>query len=287
MNSALIAFATAGAMFAAGPPKPKKPDIVTTIMPAEASRSITYSERDIPTIRTRLHYTTVIVLPKSENIRDFVCGDSEAWTINGADGTNFAYIKPEKAGARTNLNLVTASGNVYSFLIVEGDGQPDLKVFVETKDVAMVAAQSARPKWVTMLELDAERQKVEDAEREVDKANDKAHAAEDKANKSVAESGARADRDIATFRRGFPSSLKYDYDFKDKRQFGVHAIAHNKEFTYIWADPAETPSLYEVKDGKPNLTSFDYENGVYIVQKILDSGYLAIGKRRLQFKRED
>jgi type IV secretion system protein VirB9 len=42
-----------------------------------------------------------------------------------------------------------------------------------------------------------------------------------------------------------------------------------------------------VKDGKPNLTNFEYRNGTYIVTKILDSGYLAIGKARMNFTREE
>jgi hypothetical protein len=40
-----------------------------------------------------------------------------------------------------------------------------------------------------------------------------------------------------------------------------------------------------VKDGKPNLVSFQLENGVYIIPKIVDSGYLALGKKKLTFAR--
>ena len=43
---------------------------------------------------------------------------------------NIAHLKPAKEGAATNLNLVTASGTVYSFLLAEGKGAPDLKVYV-------------------------------------------------------------------------------------------------------------------------------------------------------------
>jgi len=41
----------------------------------------------------------------------------------------------------------------------------------------------------------------------------------------------------------------------------------------------------EVKDGKPNLISFQFESGVYIAPKIIDNGYLAIGKKKLPFAR--
>jgi len=40
-----------------------------------------------------------------------------------------------------------------------------------------------------------------------------------------------------------------------------------------------------VKDGKPNLINFQVENGVYIVPKIIDSGYLAVGKKKITFTR--
>ena len=53
------------------------------------------------------------------------------------------------------------------------------------------------------------------------------------------------------------------------------------------ARPEETPALYELKDRTPNLVNFDYRDGVYVVDKVLDSGYLAIGKRLLRFTREE
>jgi type IV secretion system protein VirB9 len=61
---------------------------------------------------------------------------------------------------------------------------------------------------------------------------------------------------------------------------------NDDKFTYIQARPEETPVLYEVEDGKPNLVNFEYKNGVYVVQKILDRGYFAIGKEKLTFARE-
>jgi type IV secretion system protein VirB9 len=35
----------------------------------------------------------------------------------------------------------------------------------------------------------------------------------------------------------------------------------------------------------PNLINFQFENGTYVVPKVLDSGYLAIGKKKLMFSR--
>ncbi|HXJ42221.1 MAG TPA: TrbG/VirB9 family P-type conjugative transfer protein, partial [Bryobacteraceae bacterium] len=107
MKQYVIGIMLCGSLVAAAPKKKPEPDLVATIKQGDFSRSIAYDDREIPTVHTRLKYTTVFVLPKSEKAMDILCGDKDAWTINGADGTNFAYVKPEKAGARTNLNLVT------------------------------------------------------------------------------------------------------------------------------------------------------------------------------------
>jgi len=59
------------------------------------------------------------------------------------------------------------------------------------------------------------------------------------------------------------------------------------KFTYIQAHPEEPPALYELKDGKPNLIQFEFSNGIYVAAKVLDSGYLAIGKQKLSFLRQN
>src|SRR5882724_12911062 len=107
-----------------------------------AAKVVHYGERDVVGVKTKLRYTTLIVLPKDEQILDFTCGDREYWVVNG--NQNFAYVKPAKVGSQTNLNLITASGNVYSFVLSEISGspgvEPDLKVFVEPKQGPMTLA---------------------------------------------------------------------------------------------------------------------------------------------------
>ena len=73
------------------------------------------------------------------------CGTDVKIFYNGHQ--NLTYGKPAKSGARTNLNLITASGNVYSFVLTEVSDQrghdPDLKVYVELTEPSMVAEVSA------------------------------------------------------------------------------------------------------------------------------------------------
>ena len=56
-----------------------------------------------------------------------------------------------------------------------------------------------------------------------------------------------------------------------------------RQFTYIKSDATELPALYEVKDGKPALVNFQVHQGTYVVPKVVDDGYLALGKERFSF----
>src|SRR3954470_9386483 len=101
-----------------------------SVSSAQTSRDVTFNERSVIQVNAKLRFTTMIILPEGEQILDFVCGDKDFWVVSGAE--NLAYVKPAKAGAQTNLNLVTGSGHVYSFLLNEGSGDPDLKLYVRT-----------------------------------------------------------------------------------------------------------------------------------------------------------
>ena len=242
------------------------------VEPTPAARVISYSQSDVVPVKTKLRFTTLIVLPKDEQILDFTCGDKEFWMVNGSQ--NFAYVKPARAGAQTNLNLVTASGNVYSFLLSEVSEtpkpEPDLKIFVELNDNAMAAASRGAPRFVSA-------QEVEGYKAQLEKAIDEAR--QTKAGEQAA---------INAGINRFVSNMRFPYRFEaGKKPFLVRAMYHDDRFTYIQARPEETPTLYEVKDGQPNMVNFDYKDGVYVVDKILDKGYLVIGKQKLSFARED
>jgi type IV secretion system protein VirB9 len=73
---------------------------------------------------------------------------------------------------------------------------------------------------------------------------------------------------------------------------GIHSIFHDAKFTYVSANPQETPALYEIKDGKPSIIAFDFRDGLYSTARIIDQGYLAVGgngngkhQDKLEFKR--
>src|SRR5258708_12321333 len=89
--------------------------LLATATEAQTTREVNYNPRSVVRINARLRFTTMIILPEQEQILDFVCGDKEFWWVSGAQ--NLAYVKPAKAGASTNLHLVTAPAIVSSSLL--------------------------------------------------------------------------------------------------------------------------------------------------------------------------
>ena len=71
-----------------------------------------------------------------------------------------------------------------------------------------------------------------------------------------------------------------------KRLSTSQAIYHDDKFTYIKTNAPEKFSVYEMRDGKPNLITYELNNGTYIIPKVMDSGYVELGKKRLEFTRK-
>jgi type IV secretion system protein VirB9 len=242
---------------------------------AEGARIVKYGREDIVPVHAKLRFSTMIVLPDGEEILDFTTGDREFWIINGSH--NLCYVHPAQAGIRSNLNLITASGHVYSFLLTEissdPNAQPDLKLFVEPKEVS--ASTSMLRGYVRAADAEAYKKELE--------------AVHSQTAEQIRAARSHATEEVNQFRSSYATKLRFDYilDSKAKREpFAVSAIYHDETFTYIRCGAREKPALYEMKDGTPILVSFQLENGVYIVPKIVDSGYLAIGKKKLNFTRQ-
>jgi len=243
----------------------------------EVARIVKYAKEDIVPVRAKLRFSTLIVLPDEEEILDFTTGDKEFWIINGSH--NLCYVHPAQAGIRSNLNLITANGHVYSFVLTEisndPNAEPDLKIFVEPKEGSGLAAKTGLRGYVSASEAEAYKKEIEILRAQT---AEQLHTAQ-------AQTGEQVNR----FRSSYATKLQFDFplDAKAAREpFLVSAIYHDDTFTYIKCTAREKPALYEMKDGKPNLINFQLENGVYIVPKILDSGYLAIGKKKLPFTRQ-
>lgn len=248
---------------------------------AQTTRDVSYSADTVVRVNAKLRFTTMIILPESEDILDFVCGDKDFWVVSGVH--NLAYIKPAKAGASTNLNLVTASGHVYSFWLTEGAADADLKLYV-TPDNSVTDSTGATHRFYSAADMDDLRKEVEQAHKDTEAARDLAAKSAQDAEASRRSAEQSADARVDAFRSSYPTSLVFPYIYDaNVKPFFVAAIYHDDKFTYIRANPTELPSLYELKDGAPNLVNFQVENGVFVVPKVLDRGYLVIGKKKLVF----
>jgi len=253
-----------------------------------ASRVVPYSVRDVVTLRAQVRFTTMVVLPAAEQILEVTCGDKELWLVNA--NQNFAYIKPAQPGSQTNLNLLTSSGTVYSFVLSEVSripgARPDVKVYLESVDEPTERAGARQPIFVSAQQVEEFRVQAELAREEARHAREQAHVSEQSARLAASEAAATADREVSTFRATYPTQLRFSYEVRTGRPpFFVTAIFHDGTCTYIQAGATELPALYEFNDSGPNLVTFEYRNGTYVVPKVLDYGYLAIGKARLFFKR--
>lgn len=259
-------------LFAADPATPAAGATV-----AQQSRTIAVHAKDVIPVNAQIRETTLIVLPKQEKVMTVYCGDKDNWVIDGTE--NFVTVKPAKVGARTDVHILTDHGNAYTLSFAEVSNVPgavsDLKLFLQPADNSSLIRLRQQPVFVDASV--AERYKQEAAVEE----------AQAEAAKKEAQRDAKAEAE--RFRANYPAKLRFDYSFDRKRAvkepFRVTAIYRDDKFTYIRANPQEIPALYEIKDGKPSLINYSFANGLYIVPKILNAGYLAIGKKKMTFAR--
>src|SRR6516165_3910143 len=121
--------------------------IAFTALSAQAAvsgRTVKYSQQDIVSVHAKIRFSTLIVLPQNEDILDFATGDREFWIINGAH--NLCYVHPAQTGIRSDLHLITSTGRLYSFLLIEISNEPTsnpgLKLFVKPADESSISGGS-------------------------------------------------------------------------------------------------------------------------------------------------
>jgi type IV secretion system protein VirB9 len=238
------------------------------------ARAVVAHPREVIALHAKLHYTTLIVLPEGDDVIEATCGDKDVWIVNVRG--SLVSVKPAKVGSETNLNVITASGQVYAFLLTEisdAKGQdPDLTVYLEADDPGRAAAARDHPKYVPA-------QQVDDYRAQAELAREDARRAAETARSSLEEG-------LTAFRTTYPLALRFPYRFTpNKAPIYIRAMFHDDHLTFIQAKASELPSLYELKDGMPNLVNFDVRDGTFVVPKILGRGYFQLGKQQIRFDR--
>jgi type IV secretion system protein VirB9 len=227
----------------------------------QSARIVHYHQNDIVAIRARMRYTTLIQLPATEKILEVATGDKDLWIIDAVG--NYCFLHPAKEGIRSDLNLITDKGNVYTFTLNDDEtAEPDFKVVIEPSDASSLAAADGATKFVSASQANVARVQAQLAET-------------------------RAAAQVEQFRASYPTkTLKFDYSYRSKPPFDITAIYHDDRFTYIRSTAQEKFAVYEVKDKKPDLVTFQLQDGTYILPQVVDQGYLEIGKHRLEFQRK-
>ena len=240
-----------------------------------APRTVTVSESQTPpVIRAGLLQSTLIVLPAEEKVANVFAGDTVDWVFDGGHvASRFISVKPKTAGGSTDIHIVSDHGNEYTLELREvsadDDTHYDSKVLIEPGDKAAKDKLTQLPVFVPAAELEKAKQEAAAAQA--------AQTATLKAEQAKEE----------TYRSQYPGSLHFDFTWDEKKgkELGLQQIWRDDKFTYLRGQFQETPALYEVKDKKPSLINFDFANGLYTIPKQVDSGYLAIGKQRVDFHR--
>ena len=238
------------------------PSTVAVAQDASA-RTVQYHSQDIVPIRAKVKYTTLIEIPPTEKIMEAATGDKDFWIVDVVG--NFCFVHPAKEGISSNLNLITDKGNIYSFTLQDistTSDSPDLKVIVEPADRSSIVAASGPAQFVPAAQLEQSKQQLAALQSHVAQAVDE-------------------------YKSAYPLQLKFDYTFKaNEAPFDIQSIYHDDKFTYIRTNAPEKFSVYEMRDGKPNLVNYELRDNTYIIPKVMDSGYVELGKKRMDFTRK-
>jgi type IV secretion system protein VirB9 len=230
---------------------------------AASARTVQYHSQDIVPIHAKLKYTTLIEVPPTEKIMEAATGDKEFWIVDVV--SNFCFVHPAKEGISSNLNLITDKGNIYSFALQDVSNTsdpPDLKVLIQPADHSSIVASTGPSQFIPAAQLEQSKQELAALEAHVQQAVDE-------------------------YKSAYPLQLKFDYSFKaNESPFDIQSIYHDDKFTYIKTTAPEKFSVYEMRDGKPNLVNYDLREGTYIIPKVMDSVYVELGKKRMDFWRK-
>ena len=262
-----------GVLYAASIPKPAEP----VAKADDKSRVVQASEKTVIAIRTAVLESTLLTLPENEKVAITFAGDTKNWVIQATKvPTRYLSVKPMVAHAQTNLHIITDHNNDYSFLLTEVSGSADpydVKVFIEAADKRMLENIQAPPTMVSADESERLKREAEQAKKD--------------AEASVKAAQAKAISDADLYRESYPGKIAFNYTWDHAKgdKFGLQQIWNDDKFTYFRARPNEAPALYEVKEGKPSLINFTLKDGLYTVDKIVDSGYLAVGKLTCDFRK--
>lgn len=255
------------------------------------AREVVYHTGDIIPLNAQHGYATLVELPLGEKGVMPICGDCKvpsadgsvskdsigSWVIQVAPETNLVSIAATRPGAKTDVHVLGSSGEVYTFTVREISQLPgehvDIRVHLSREGQPAMPVQV---KYVSASTADEYKNEAEKAKREL------------KEQEAAAQQTIAATRDQA--RQQIEANIRHEYTWSENKKaagsFGFRSMYVVDGFTVIEATPQEAPALYEVKDGKDSLIQYTLVNGKYVAPKLINDGYLQVGKSKLTFHRE-
>ncbi len=226
------------------------------------------------TVMTRVRHVSTVVLPETAEIVDLVAGDPEYWDVSAA--AHLVFVRPLVEGARSNVVLLTAAGDVVPLAVVESAGAAvDAVVRVETpagapakagpvlatRDAAAATARRAAETWAAVA------------------------AAEARAVERVEAARTAAQTRLDASREAYPRQLQFDYRWPEAaagHPWLVEGMWHDGRRTYL-RTRALSPVLHERTDGElePVAVSAVHDGVLHVVARVLGAGVLEVDGERL------
>lgn len=272
-----LAAMTAPALLFAGEGK------IVTGDPNLSARNLSYHFGNAVPIYTQRRWSTILYLDKNETILDAVMADKDNFELHTEKNVNFITVNTKAdstLGAKTNLSLFTGSGNIYTVAIFDVTGKPDMHADTQVNldasgDQQMKSAMNAPARFVPADQVNALKTQLGEAEKGL------------QAAKVAFEEKLRQQQDVA--QAAAIKEVKSGYEFNKARAkpFEVYSMTDNGKFTILKTHAAEQFAVYETKDGKPvAINMFPDGDGTIRLDRIVDTGYFQIGKKRAAFARQ-
>ncbi len=244
---------------------------VLAVTPAAAQAPDAPAMQDAPlTVITRVRHVSTVVLPETAEIVEVVAGDPEQWDVSAA--AHLVFVRPLVEGARSNVVLLTATGDVVPIAVVESaDAAVDAVVRVGT------AAAGEAPGEPVLASTEA----VEAAAVQAAETWAAVAAAEARAADRVEAARVAALEQLDENREAYPRRLQFDYRWPDEAAgypWLVEGMWHDGRRTYL-RTRAIAPALYERVDGELGRVSVSaaVDDVLHVVPRVLGSGALEVG----------
>lgn len=238
-------------------------------------QTVLVDDTHIPIVRTRYKFATVIFLPRGEVIREFAYGDREGWFFNRHKDGDACDIVPQKKRSKawdgeTNLHIITKGGKDYEIDLTEVTGKTfDSGIHIQEPDPPKPMSScdvGLRMELSTFKETSRVKQAALDSQVE----------------------GLQSEVSRRVVPVEFVAALDDNYHISGKLRgapFSVTKIYSDGQKTYL---RSKTPKaeIFE-RHGKETVhLKADYQDGVYIVQCVLNDGCLDVGDDTACFKRK-